>query len=84
MGPEIKSKYKRLSMSEEKYNTIYKTVIGNTEKILIENALDRTNGNQIVAARFLGLNRNTIRTKIKKLNINLDKYKHHDHPALSS
>ena len=70
-------------MPEEKNNTIYKTVIGNTEKILIENALDRTNGNQILAARFLGVNRNTIRTKIKKLQINLEKYKHHDQPTLS-
>lgn len=56
-------------------NTIYKAVMGNTEKILIENALERTNGNQILAARFLGLNRNTIRAKIKKLNINMEKYK---------
>lgn len=71
-------------MPSEKSNTIYKTIIGNTEKILIENALDRTHGNQILAARFLGLNRNTIRTKIKKLNINMEKYKHHDQPALSS
>ena len=71
-------------MPELKSNTIYKTIIGNTEKILIENALDRTHGNQILAARFLGLNRNTIRTKIKKLNISMEKFKHHDQPALPS
>jgi two-component system nitrogen regulation response regulator GlnG len=60
---------------KEKNSTIYKTVIGNTEKILIENALEKTGGNQILAARFLGLNRNTIRTKIKKLNIDMEKFK---------
>jgi two-component system, NtrC family, nitrogen regulation response regulator GlnG len=59
----------------EKNSTIYKTVIGNTEKVLIENALEKTGGNQILAARFLGLNRNTIRSKIKKLNIDMEKFK---------
>ena len=46
---------------------IYKSVIGDTERILIERALERTAGNQIMAARLLGLNRNTLRTKIRKL-----------------
>ena len=54
---------------------IYKAVIGDTEKILIEKALTRSHGNQILAARVLGLNRNTLRTKIRKLNINTDKFK---------
>ena len=54
---------------------IYKTVISNTEKVLIENALVKTGGNQIVAARLLGLNRNTIRSKIRKLNIDLEQFK---------
>ena len=54
---------------------IYKAVIGDTEKILIEKALKRTHGNQIVAARILGLNRNTLRTKIRHLEINTDKFK---------
>ena len=35
----------------------------------IEKALAKTHGTQIVAARLLGLNRNTIRMKIKKRNI---------------
>ena len=48
---------------------IYKSVIGDTERILIERALERTSGNQIMAARLLGLNRNTLRTKIRKLGI---------------
>ena len=52
---------------------IYRSVINNTEKILIEKALEKTNGNQIFAARILGLNRNTLRTKIKKLGIKIIK-----------
>lgn len=54
---------------------IYKAVIGDTEKLLIEKALQKTHGNQILAARVLGLNRNTLRTKIKKLEIEMEKFK---------
>jgi len=63
---------------EESFTTledgqIYRLVINDTEKILIEKALAKTNGNQIFAARILGLNRNTLRTKIKKLGIKIIK-----------
>lgn len=61
-------------ISSEK-GSIYKTVIENTEKIVIERALRESSGNQILAARILGLNRNTLRTKIKKFNINTEFYK---------
>ena len=58
-----------------KSGEIYRTIINDTERRLIEKALQKTSGNQILAARILGLNRNTIRSKIKKLNISLDQYK---------
>ncbi len=64
---------KKVSMAHG--GTVYKMVIGNTERVLIENALEKTFGNQVLAARLLGLNRNTIRTKIKKLNILTEKFK---------
>ena len=54
---------------------IYKAVIGDIEKSLIEKALENTSGNQITAARLLGINRNTIRSKIKKLNIDVSRFK---------
>lgn len=54
---------------------IYKAVIGDMEKALIEKALEFTSGNQITAAKLLGINRNTIRAKIKKLNINVERFK---------
>ena len=58
-----------------KNGEIYRSVIDTTEKILIEKALERTLGNQIVAAKLLGLNRNTLRTKIKRLNIDLSLFR---------
>lgn len=54
---------------------IYDKVIGQTEKMLIEKALKRSFGNQSIAAKILGLNRNTLRLKIKKLNIDVKSFK---------
>jgi DNA-binding protein Fis len=59
----------------QKRGTVYKTVLEIIEKPLIEQALARTEGNQFKAALILGINRNTIRTKIKKFNINADRWK---------
>jgi two-component system nitrogen regulation response regulator GlnG len=59
----------------QKRGTVYKTVLEIIEKPLIEQALARTDGNQFKAARILGINRNTIRTKIKKLGIDAGKWK---------
>ena len=42
---------------------------------MIEYALERADVNQLKAARILGINRNTIRSKIKKLAINLERWK---------
>ncbi|MDP2920969.1 MAG: helix-turn-helix domain-containing protein [Candidatus Omnitrophota bacterium] len=58
-----------------KHGEIYHAVIGDLEKSLIERALEYASGNQITAAKLLGINRNTIRAKIKKLNISVDRFK---------
>ena len=58
-----------------KNGEIYRSVIDSTEKILIEKALERSCGNQIIASKILGLNRNTLRTKIRRLNINTQRFK---------
>jgi DNA-binding protein Fis len=55
--------------------TLYKSVLQKIEKGLIERVLERTEGNQFKAARLLGINRNTIRSKIKKLGIDAKKWK---------
>ncbi len=54
---------------------IYPLVIRNTEKMVIEKALERTFGNKIAAAKILGINRNTLHSKIKKYNIDIERYK---------
>jgi two-component system nitrogen regulation response regulator GlnG len=50
---------------------IYSKVISEIEKSIIKNALIMTKGNQLKAAKILGLNRNTLRKKIGDLNINI-------------
>jgi len=58
-----------------KENALYRSIIQSVEKPLIENTLERTEGNQLKAARILGINRNTMRSKIKKLGIDTKKWK---------
>ncbi|MEO7404390.1 MAG: helix-turn-helix domain-containing protein, partial [Burkholderiales bacterium] len=48
---------------------IYDMVLRNVEKPLLETVLDKADGNQTVAARMLGINRNTLRKKMGELKI---------------
>ena len=48
---------------------IYQTVIEQVERPLIKLALAATNGNKVRAAALLGLNRNTLRSKINGLGV---------------
>ncbi len=54
---------------------IYQVMLEALDKSLIVNTLKITFGNQIKAARLLGINRNTLRAKIKKLKISLNEVK---------
>jgi two-component system nitrogen regulation response regulator GlnG len=54
---------------------IYSKVIEHIEKIIIEKVLERTFGNQLKAAKILGINRNTLRTRIQKLGIDVNRWK---------
>jgi DNA-binding protein Fis len=54
---------------------LYRGVIEAVEKPLIETALRKTQGNKIKAARFLGINRNTLSAKIRHLDIDAEKYR---------
>jgi DNA-binding protein Fis len=63
------------SLYNEKRGALYKSILEVIEKPLLEHILERTEGNQLKAARILGLNRNTIRSKIKRLGIAVDKWK---------
>ena len=44
---------------------IYRMVIDNVEKTLFANVMQRAEGNQTQAAEMLGINRTTLRTKLK-------------------
>jgi transcriptional regulator with GAF, ATPase, and Fis domain len=48
---------------------IYNDIIRLVEKILIKSALEKVDHVQIAAAQFLGINRNTLRKKMKELKI---------------
>lgn len=54
---------------------LYKLHLNVMEKPLIENTLFKTRGNQLMASRILGINRNTLRLKIKKLGIDVKQFK---------
>jgi len=56
-------------------SVVYKTVVEAVEKPLIEKALERTFGNQLKAAKILGIHRNTLKTKIGKFGIRPEKWK---------
>ena len=55
----------------EQPSAIYDMVISTVEIAMIETVLQRTEGNQTLAATMLGINRNTLRKKIGLLNITL-------------
>ena len=48
---------------------LYSRIINEVERPLISICLNVTKGNQIKASKLLGLNRNTLRKKIKELKI---------------
>ncbi len=50
---------------------LYDIVVSEVEKALLKLAIEETGGNQLRASKMLGLNRNTVRNKIKKYKLNL-------------
>ncbi|MDD5774204.1 MAG: helix-turn-helix domain-containing protein [bacterium] len=63
------------SFLKENKGNLYKVVLEIIEKPLIAHVLKHSDGNQLKAARILGINRNTMRAKIKKYNIDPESYK---------
>ena len=53
----------------EQPHSIYEMVIANVERSLLSSVMHRVGGNQTQAADMLGLNRNTLRSKLSKYNI---------------
>ena len=56
------------------HGTVYGSALAAFEKPLIEHALRQTSGNQLRAAKLLGINRNTLRKRITELLIEPDHY----------
>jgi len=50
-------------------DNIHETIIGKVERALIGIILEEEHGNQVRASKKLGINRNTLRKKMKDLNI---------------
>jgi DNA-binding protein Fis len=48
---------------------LYDTILSEVEKALISIVLREANGNQLKTARLLGINRNTLRAKIREYKI---------------
>ncbi|HUW50339.1 MAG TPA: helix-turn-helix domain-containing protein [Sulfuricella sp.] len=53
------------NLDGEKPSAVYEMVVGCVEKPLLQVILDQAQGNQTRAAEILGLNRNTLRKKMK-------------------
>jgi Fis family transcriptional regulator len=56
-------------MDGEKPTAIHEMVLKNVEKPMIETVLRFAAGNQTLAAEMLGINRNTLRSKMQRLRI---------------
>ena len=69
----IKSAIDAYFVNGPKDGRVHEDLISLTEKLLIEKVLTITGGNQIKAAEMLGLNRNTLRKKIRELSIEFRK-----------
>jgi DNA-binding protein Fis len=48
---------------------LYEEVLGHVERPLLREVMIRTSGNQLRAAAMLGINRNTLRKKLRELGI---------------
>lgn len=54
------------NLEGEQVNNVYQTVLAEMEIPLLEKVLEHTRGNQTRAAEMLGLNRGTLRKKLKQ------------------
>ena len=63
------------TLYKEKHGILYRYILDMIERSIFEGILERTYGNQLRAARILGINRNTMRAKIRKLGIDVSRWK---------
>ena len=63
------SNFVKLTLLNGQDRKLYETVMLEVERPLIETTLEITRGNQLQAAKILGINRNTLNKKVKELGI---------------
>lgn len=68
-GRKALETFLRLAAERRHGGALYHYVLESIEKPLIEDILSKTGGNQLAAARLLGINRNTLRARIKALGV---------------
>ena len=56
-------------MNGEEPNNLYQMVVAEIEKPLLEVVMEQSESNQTRAAKYLGINRNTLRKKLKQYDI---------------
>jgi len=66
---KLKRYLKKLAKLER--SNLHDAILSEVEKSLITIVLKETEGNQLRTAKILGINRNTLRTKIKKYKIRI-------------
>ena len=64
--------YSRRLLAANQFN-VYHTVLSAVDRVVLGEVLRHTKGNQVEAARLLGVSRNTLRAKLRSLGMNLEK-----------
>ena len=74
----VKSKlsllFEQQKQADVELHGLHKIIIEQVEKPLIELSLRQYNGNQVKAAKMLGINRNTLKKKIDAYSIEIKKH----------
>ncbi|QCI17792.1 DNA-binding transcriptional regulator Fis [Buchnera aphidicola (Acyrthosiphon lactucae)] len=63
-------KYYLLNLNGKHVNNLYELVLSELEQPLLDTIMQYTRGNQTRAALMMGINRSTLRKKLKKYNMN--------------
>jgi two-component system nitrogen regulation response regulator GlnG len=75
LGAAVRARIDRLAREDPRGiddGTLYERIIAEVERPLIETVLARHGGNQLRAARAMGINRNTLRKRLDTLGIDIE------------
>lgn len=77
LGREVRAELKRIGADQD--GQLYEHILALVERPLIQAVLERAGGNQLKAAELLGINRNTLRKRMKRLGISWRRDSSKDH-----